>query len=84
MITIWHVTMWVKVDVNNLKDLKNFNMYNLMHKLLSEVREDHKSKLLYPFISLLQWFRGPQVVPIDTFGVRGTFFDFWGPWRLKG
>jgi len=28
---------------------------------------------MYTIRPVLQWFRGPQVVVIDTLGVRGTF-----------
>jgi len=47
------------------------------------VREDYKSKVMYPLIPLLQGFRGPQEVVIDTLGVRGTFFNFKGSTESK-
>ncbi len=48
----------------------------LDHRFLTGVREDHKSKVMYPFTPVLQRFGGPQVVVIDTLGVLGTFYDF--------
>ena len=41
------------------------------------VREDHKSKVLYPYAPLLQVFRGPLV------GGRIIFLTLRGPWSKK-
>ncbi len=38
------------------------------------VYEDYKSKVLYPFMPLLQGFRVAPIVNIDTLGVRRIFF----------
>ncbi len=68
------------------RNFSTFGWVNIFTPKFSSlgVLEDHKSILLYPFIPLLQWFRGPQVVPINTLGVRGIcFWLFWGPWRLN-
>jgi len=40
------------------------------------VREDQKSKGLYPFTPLLQELRGPPVVRQSTLGVHETYFNF--------
>ncbi len=57
---------------------------NLVHRFLTGVHEDHKNKEMYPFTPILQWFRGSQVVVIDTLGVRGTFLTLRGPQSRKG
>jgi len=39
---------------------------------------------MHPFTPVLQWFRGPQVVVIDTLGVCGTFFLLLGVLNFYG
>jgi len=41
------------------------------------VRDDRKSKALYPFTPLLQEFRGLPLVPHHTFGVNVYFLYFY-------
>jgi len=44
------------------------------------VRDQNKSKAFKP---LLQEFRGPSMLPIDTLGVRGNFLTFRGSTEQK-
>jgi len=39
------------------------------------VRDDQKSKVLYPLTTLSQELRGPPVVSDYTLGVHGNYFD---------
>jgi hypothetical protein len=47
-----------------------------MERRVKGVREDYKSKVLYPFKPLLREFMGPSIAFIETTGVYGMFYDF--------